>query len=346
MDLNTGGAVDLHRHGDVDAEPGLVDFAVNVRPTPEWMAELLAARVADLARYPTADDHDRAIRAVAGMHDRTADEVLLLAGAAEGFALLPRLRPRLAALIQPSFTEPERVLRAAGIPIAQVVLDEPWRLDPGLVPADADLVVLGNPTNPTGVLHPRESIEALRRPGRVVVVDEAFADLVPGKAESLAALRYPDVLVVRSITKSFGLAGLRAGYLLGAPEVLSELGGGRPHWPLGTLQLAALAAAASGRGRRYLDSESETVARQRESMVSVLSGAGLRVVGESSAPFVLVDVGDGPRFKELLRQRGFAVRGCDNFVGMGGRFVRLAVRDADTVAALADAVQAVMQEVY
>ncbi|WP_018180106.1 Rv2231c family pyridoxal phosphate-dependent protein CobC [Jongsikchunia kroppenstedtii] len=345
MDLNAAGVGDLHRHGDADAEPGLVDFAVNVRPTPLWMAELLAARVADLARYPAAADHDRAVAAVAAVHGRPVDEVLLLAGAAEGFALLPRLRPRLAALIQPSFTEPERVLRAAGVPIAQVVLDEPWRLDPDAVPAAADLVVLGNPTNPTGVLHPRESIEALRRPGRTIVVDEAFADLVPGEAESIAARRYPDVLVVRSITKSFGLAGLRAGYLLGAPAVLRELGGGRPHWPLGTLQLAAVAAAASDRGRRYLEREAKIVARQRESMVETLGAAGLRVVGASSAPFVLVDVGDGPGFKEALRQRGFAIRGCDNFVGMDGRFVRLAVRDADTVAELVDAVHSVMQEV-
>jgi len=345
VDLNTAGVGDLHRHGDVDAEPGLVDFAVNVRPTPVWIADLLAARVADLARYPAALDHDHAVAAVAAAHGRPTDEVLLLAGAAEGFALLPRLRPRLAALIQPSFTEPERVLRAAGVPIAQVVLDEPWRLDPDAVPEDADLVVLGNPTNPTGVLHPRESIETLRRPGRTVVVDEAFADLVPGELESLAALRYPDVLVVRSITKSFGLAGLRAGYLLGHPAVLAELGGGRPHWPLGTLQLTALAAAASERGRRHLGRESKIIAHQRESMVTALGGVGLRVVGGSSAPFVLVDVGNGAEFKDTLRRRGFAVRGCDNFIGLDGRFVRLAVRDVNTVAELVDVVQTVMQEV-
>ena len=55
------------------------------------------------------------------------------------------------------------------------------------MPDEADLVVVGNPTNPTSVLHAREQILALRRPGRIVVVDEAFADAVPGEPESLAA---------------------------------------------------------------------------------------------------------------------------------------------------------------
>ena len=74
----------------------------------------LAARLTDLARYPGVDDERAAIQAVAARHGRAADEVALLAGAAEGFALLPNLRPTLAAVIAPSFTEPDVALRAAG----------------------------------------------------------------------------------------------------------------------------------------------------------------------------------------------------------------------------------------
>ncbi|MFH4189075.1 aminotransferase class I/II-fold pyridoxal phosphate-dependent enzyme, partial [Acinetobacter baumannii] len=81
------------------------------------------------------------------------------------------------------------------VPITQVTLAAPWSLGAGTgdgVPDDADLVVLGNPTNPTSVLHPRAAIEALRRPGRLIVVDEAFADLTLGadgrpEPESLAS---------------------------------------------------------------------------------------------------------------------------------------------------------------
>ncbi len=195
----------------------MLDFAVNVRAAepPSWLVDRLAARLADLGRYPSAADEQRAIDAVAARHGRSDDEVALLAGAAEGFALLANLRPRLAALIAPSFTEPEAALAAAGVPFEHVVLDPPFDLADAQVPDDADLVVVGNPTNPTSVLHLRDEVLALRRPGRIVVVDEAFADAVPGEPESLAGESLPDVVVLRSLTKTWSLAGLRVGYALG-----------------------------------------------------------------------------------------------------------------------------------
>ncbi len=86
------------------------------------------------------------------------------------------------------------------------------------MPRDADLVVVGNPNNPTGSLDPAATVAGLARPGRVLVVDEAFMELTPDEAESLAGRRdLPGLVVVRSLTKLWGLAGLRAGYVL-APE--------------------------------------------------------------------------------------------------------------------------------
>src|SRR6202012_3902762 len=92
-----------------------------------------------------------------------------------------------------------------------------------------------------GVVHTREHILGLRRPGRIVVVDEAFADAVPGEPESLADQPLPDVLVLRSLTKAWSSAGLRVAYALGTPEVLAQLTATPPHWPMGTLQLPAVA---------------------------------------------------------------------------------------------------------
>src|SRR5262245_21478578 len=172
----------------------MLDFAVNVRASepPSWLVSRLGARMAELGRYPRAGDERRALHAVAARHGRSVDDVAVLAGTAEGFSLLPNLRPRLAALIAPSFTEPEAVLAAAGIPFRNVVLAPPFGLAGAWVPEEADLVVVGNPTNPTSVLHPRDQILALRRPGRLLVVDEAFADAIPGEPESLAREALPD----------------------------------------------------------------------------------------------------------------------------------------------------------
>ena len=86
-------------HGDQAAVPGMLDFAVNVRASepPSWLVDRLTARMADLGRYPSAADERRALHAVAARHGRSVDDVALLAGAAEGFALLADRSPRLAA---------------------------------------------------------------------------------------------------------------------------------------------------------------------------------------------------------------------------------------------------------
>lgn len=331
----------LRHHGDVDARPGMLDFAVNVQGTapPEWLRLRLAGRLSDLGRYPSAEDAEAARRAVAARHGRVPEEVLLLAGAAEGFALLPRLAPRSAAVLHPSFTEPELVLREAGVPVTRVVLESPYRLDPAAVPPEADLVVLGNPTNPTSVLHPADTIRALRRPGRVIVVDEAFADAVAGEPESLAADPAPDLLVLRSLTKTWALAGLRCGYFLGAPDVLARLGAGRPHWALGTLQLEAITATASPAAVTESERCARTLAVHRAAMIERLTGLGVAVHTPAEGPFLLLRVPDGELLRKHLAAAGIAVRRADTFPGLGPDHLRVAVRGAAEVDVLVAAIR-------
>jgi histidinol-phosphate aminotransferase len=314
-------------HGDQAVVPGMVDFAVNVRAAepPSWLVDRLTARMGDLGRYPSAADEHRALHAVAARHGRSVDDVALLAGAAEGFALLANLRPRLAALIAPSFTEPEAALTAAGVPFRHVALAPPFGLAGACVPDEADLVVVGNPTNPTSVLHPREQILALRRPDRIVVVDEAFADAIPGEPASLAGESLPDVVVLRSLTKTWSLAGLRVGYALGPRDVLDRMTARRPHWPLGTLQLEAIAACSSPEAVAEAERGARRLAEVRADMVAGLTNIGLDVV-DGHAPFVLFTVPDAQLMRKHLDGMGIAVRRCDTFVGFDGHFLRAAVR--------------------
>ncbi|WP_333473267.1 Rv2231c family pyridoxal phosphate-dependent protein CobC [Lolliginicoccus lacisalsi] len=348
LDPGRGAGADaLRHHGDIDAAPGLLDLAVNVHGAepPPWLQHALRDRLPDLARYPDRAE-DWATRAViAARHGRHPDEVLLLNGAAEGFALLPGLAPRHAVVIHPSFTEPEHVLASAGIPVTRVILRPPFDLAQATIPRDADLVVVGNPTNPTSVLHPRSSIEALRAPGRLVVVDEAFMDVVPGEIGSCAAEGADDVLVLRSITKTWGLAGLRAGYALGAPELLQSLARPRPHWPVGTLAMTALAACSSDRAITETARIAERIAADREYLLARLGGLrhrGISVVAPASAPFVLLGVPEGLR--QGLRGRGVAVRRCDTFPGLDDRVIRVAVREQPLVDTLVQAIDALDEE--
>ena len=216
---------------------------MNVRPgtPPRWLREVIRAATDDIAAYP---DPAAATEAVARRHGRPSSEVLVTAGAAEAFTLIARaFRPRRAVVVHPQFTEPEAALRAAGHRVERAILPPPFQLGPGAIPAEADLVIVGNPTNPTSVLHPADTIRAVARPGRTLVVDEAFADCVPGEPESLAAAReVPGLIVVRSLTKTWGLAGLRAGYLLATPADVQVLARPRPPWAVSSPALAAVTA--------------------------------------------------------------------------------------------------------
>jgi histidinol-phosphate aminotransferase len=318
-------------HGDQAVAPGMLDFAVNIRHAqpPQWLIQRLAAQLPELARYPSVEDVHRAQDAVAERHCRARDEVVPLAGAAEGFALLPNLRPARAAIIAPTFTEPAMALTAAGVPVHHVVLEPPFGLQGALkgatVPDNADLVVVGNPTNPTSVLHSREQLLALRRPGRILVVDEAFADSVPGEPESLAGDSLPDVVVLRSLTKSWALAGLRVGYALGSPEVLARLTALRAHWPVGTLQLTAIAACCAAEAVADAAADAVRLAELRAEMVVGLASVGAHVV-DGQAPFVLFRRPDAVRLRNSLQDKGIAVRRCDTFVGLDERYLRAAVR--------------------
>jgi histidinol-phosphate aminotransferase len=325
---------DLRHHGDMDTAPGMLDFAVNVRlrRPPGWLRDRLAAALDRVGAYPSPADDLAARQAAAERHGRTPDEVLVLGGAAEGFALLPNLRPKLAAVVHPSFTEPEVALRGAGVPVHRVMLDGDYVLRPELVPDEADMVVIGNPTNPTSVTHPAELLRALVRPGRVLVVDEAFMDAIPGESESLAG--DADVLVFRSLTKTWALAGLRAGYALGAEDVLTRLAANRPQWPVGTLVLEAVTACCSPEAVAEAAATAEPVG---DFVAAVRTMPGVEIVVEPTAPFVLIRVPDGKWLRESLRDKGIAVRRGETFPGLTVDHIRLAVRSPQDTAALLSA---------
>lgn len=325
---------DLHHHGDREVAPGLVDLAVNVRlpRPPAWLRDELASALDSLAAYPSTGE---AVAAVGARHGRPASEVLVTAGAAEAFTLVASaFRPRRAVVVHPQFTEPEAALRAAGHPVSRVILSEAdgFVLDPALVPSDADLVFVGNPTNPTSVLHPVSVLRSLARPGRLLVVDEAFLDAIPGEAESLAS-GVPGVVVLRSLTKTWGLAGLRAGYVLGPADVIERLRAVQVPWSVSTL--AGVATVACCRPAALEEAEKLAIAAEadREYLVAGLTAAGVPVPGDPRGPFVLVRVPGGASVRARLRDAGYAVRRGDTFPGLGPDYLRLAVRDRATTAA-------------
>ena len=332
----------LDHHGDaelLDTQAPLLDLAVNVRrPVPPvWLRDRLAAALGELAAYP---DARAARRALAKRHGVPVDCVLPTSGGAEAFTLVARaIEGRHPLVVHPQFTEPEAALRRVGrVPARQVLRAEHgFVLDPASLDPRADLVFVGNPTNPTGVLHPRSTLAALRRPGRVLVVDEAFMDAVPGEPETLIGGDLDGLLVLRSLTKTWGLAGVRAGYAVGDPALIAALARQQPPWSVSSLAALVMEQTATPAAVAEAENAARSAAADRTHLVRGLESLGLRPV-PGVAPFVLVDVGVGVR--ERLRHRGYAVRRGDTFPGLDAGWVRIAVRDKLTtdafLATLAD----------
>ncbi|MET9293019.1 Rv2231c family pyridoxal phosphate-dependent protein CobC [Streptomyces sp. NPDC003077] len=337
----TANEPDLRHHGDREVRDAageltdLTDLAVNVRAgtPPAWLKARIAASLDGLAAYP---DGRAAREAVAARHGLPPERVLLTAGAAEAFVLIARaIRARHPVVVHPQFTEPEAALRDAGHVVERVLLTERdgFRLGADSVPEDADLVVVGNPTNPTSVLHPAEALARLARPGRTLVVDEAFMDAVPGEPASLASRTdVPGLVVLRSLTKTWGLAGLRVGYVLAAPEIIAALEQAQPLWPVSAPALAAAEACCEPAALAEAAEAAETIAADRAYLLSRLREfPGIRAMEPAAGSFVLIRMPKAAAVRERLRTLGFAARRGDTFPGLGPEWLRLAVRDRGTV---------------
>jgi cobyrinic acid a,c-diamide synthase len=341
---------DLQYHGDRDVAEGLIDMAVNVRlpEPPDWLRTIINDTTKDLAAYPNTDT---ASKAIAAAHGVAVDHVLPTAGAAEAFTLVARaFRPKRPLILHPQFTEPEAALIAAGHRPKRLMLSASteFKLDSDQVSAASDFVVIGNPTNPTGTLHPAAVITSLRQPGRILVIDEAFMDCVPGEIETMIGNDMTGLLVLRSLTKTWGLAGLRAGYVIGDPTLIAAMQRQQAPWSVSTPALAATVACLTPGARIVAAEAAKQIAAQRGYLVDQLGLVGLTVAGRPQASFVLVDTsgvrGDRAHgwIRLALRDHGFAVRRGETFPGLTPDWIRIAVREPEITDQLVAALRRVV----
>lgn len=333
--------VDLRDHGDTQVPPGAVDLAVNVLPgPPPWLADRLTRAVAGLDSYP---ETSRARRAAAHRHGRDEAECLLLNGAAEGFWLLAQeLRPRHAVCIHPTFTEGEAALRHAGGRVQRLFREsERWTFDPARVPEEADLVLLTRPDNPTGALDPVAVVERLCRRGRTVVVDEAFADFLPEDGDLARRGDLPGLVVNRSLTKMWGIAGLRVGYLLADPALVRRLAAARQPWSVNSIAAEAIVATAEADAARR--ERAGSIAAVKDDLLRRLRGVDGLTVWPSAANYLLIRTERTDLRRRLLTE-GFALRRGETFPGLDERYLRIAVRDEATSIALVDAIRLCLKE--
>jgi histidinol-phosphate aminotransferase len=180
-------------------------------------------------------------------------------------------------------------------------------------------------------------------------VDEAFMDAVPDEHASLVPLleRLPGrTVVLRSLTKTWGLAGLRVGYALSDPATVRALAHHQPLWPVSAPALTAAEACSAPEALAEAEEAAKRFADDRAYLSARLAAfreAGLReATPEPEGPFLLLRHPDADAVRERLRERGFAVRRGDTFPGLGPRWFRVAVRDRTTTDRFVNALHKVL----
>lgn len=285
-------------------------------PSPAVMAALAGVADESLRLYP--DPGSRRLReAAASRYDCSPDQVLAGNGSDDCLTILYRafLRPGdRVACPWPTYGLYDTLARLQGAELVQVdwsAKGGPWRLPSSLAKQNAKLVIVANPNNPSGTLVPAEALRQLANEvDGVLVVDEAYVDFAAEGSSLLPWLdRHPNLVVLRTFSKSYSLAGARLGLLFAHAELVAQLGKVKDSYNVNALTQALGAAALADR-----DHHRELVRRtlaERARLEAELVRLGW-TWPESAANFLLCRV--GPRAGEIyqaLKARGILVRWWD-----------------------------------
>jgi histidinol-phosphate aminotransferase len=338
------GALDYGELERLGLDPSQVlDFSVNANPYGPSPHVREAVANAAIDRYPDREclELRRAILA----YELAETKLPLLSivcgnGTNELIWAIARayLKPGLkAAILGPTFGEYRVACLGTGATVAEFHAQATvcFQPDSGAIAAwirreQPSLVWLCNPNNPTGTWldqhHFQSVVEACRRVGAMFVVDEAYWHFVfphetYSAVESVSATSSSQVIVLRSLTKDFALAGLRLGYAVASPDVAELLSTQLPSWNVnGMAQVAGIAALAD---RTHLKTTLDTLTIERHAFFCALRHIGLNVV-PSRTHFCLVDVGDAHFVRQQLLIRKLLVRDCTSFALP--QFIRVATR--------------------
>ena len=309
--------LDPYVPGEQPKGTGLVKLNTNENPfapSPKVLAAIQAATDDRLRLYPPPES-DKLRETIADYYRVTPDQVFVGNGSDEVLAhcfhsffagqQAPVLFPDISYSFYPVYCE------LYGIEYQQVPLTEVFAIDLNDYAVDNGGIIFPNPNAPTGMALPLASIEALlaRNTGSVVVVDEAYVDFGGTSAVALVD-RYPNLLVIQTLSKSRSLAGLRVGFAIGDAgliEALIRVKNSFNSYPLD--QLAIAGAVAAFEDEAYFVHTRDTIIANREALVEGLQQRGFSVL-PSAANFVFARHGqvEGGQIAAALRQREVIVR--------------------------------------
>ncbi len=318
------------------------DFSANINPLglPSRARTALTRALDHLQHYPEMYA-DSLIRQIAATGGHPASGILAGNGSTELIYLLVRvLKPKTSLIIAPAFTEYQRAVKlyGGGVNFCQTLSENDFiPQSQEIIKAlddKPDLLFMGNPNNPTGsLLAPEELclvLEAARRRGTTCVVDEAFIDFVEGDSSMESRLEnFENLVVLRSLTKIYSLAGLRCGYLLAHAGLVAELRRHQEPWNVNSLAIAAAREALADRA--FIEESRRFIAGERDFLFRELSHISALRLFPSRANYLLMKLDSrysARKLSDFLRRRHrLLIRLCPDFAGLDDSYLRVAVKD-------------------
>lgn len=319
----------------------ILDFSENVNPAgvPDFIKNEWIDYLQLLQRYPDPEG-EPFLSAVAKYHDISTENIVLGNGAAEIFSLLATyFRGNNAIILHPTFSEYEATLKENGVEIQRVICEDlvNWKLpidELQQTMQNADVLYLCTPNNPTGALPSKEELHQLiafaKESNCSIVLDEAFIDFVDEHASFIQSVKEnPQLIIVRSMTKMYAIAGIRLGYMVAAPEIASAIRKLAPHWHINGI--------AAEIGARCLSMEEDAFRQQAcdyAEQMRTRFQAFLRrnhcVVTNSVTNYVsfqLPVIAQSQNFFTYMLKKGIVLRHTENFIGMEGTWFRVGMKE-------------------
>ncbi|MBE9010626.1 threonine-phosphate decarboxylase [Pseudanabaenaceae cyanobacterium LEGE 13415] len=302
----------------------ILDFSASINPlgTPKSAIDAIQAHLPLLRDYP--DPNYQQVRSMlAQIHQLSPDWILPGNGSAElltwagwDLAELDQV-----ALFVPAFGDYFRALNAFGAKVQRVLIES------DLEGSKSAGLLLNNPHNPTGKLFDRAFIREQLDRFALVVVDEAFMDFLSPDQSLISEIEnYPNLVILRSLTKFYALPGLRFGYAIAHPDRIQSWQQRRDPWSVNTL--AAAAAAAVLQDREFQRETFEWLNAARPQLFEGLQAIGglSPLLGVANYFLVKSERSVSQLQKQLLEHDKILIRDCLSFAELGDRYFRVAVR--------------------
>ena len=321
----------------------ILDFSSSVNPLGPSKKALKAAKksFSQVAAYP--DSNSNELRQAIANHytGLTKDNVIVGNGSTELMYLFAETfmnKGDLAIIPEPTFGEYEGAVKKAGETPKFVKLDKNFNIEKTAFTQEitgAKIVFLCNPNNPTSMLIPteelKEIIEIALKHNCLIFLDEDFLEFVENE-KSLTMIKkiekYPNLFILRSFTKIFGLTGLRIGYGIASKEIINALLCAKIPWNVNCVAQAAAVAAL--KDEAHLQITLDLIKKEKAQLLTELEKISSFKIFPSDANFFFIDIRKSgltaAKLAAKLLNDGILIRDCTSFNGLDQYFVRVAVK--------------------